>query len=58
VHTKFIRNLVEKFKFESPRCTWEDKIEIGWESLDAIRLAEDREQWQVVLNRVMKFLVS
>jgi hypothetical protein len=30
--------------------------ETGWEGVDWIRLAQDRDQWQVLLNAVMKNL--
>jgi hypothetical protein len=38
-----------------PRCRWEDNIrmdlmELGWECVDWIHLAQDREQWQAVLK--------
>jgi hypothetical protein len=42
--------------------TWEDNIrmdlrEIGWEGVDWMRLAEDRDQWRAVVNTVMNFQV-
>jgi hypothetical protein len=38
---------------------WADKIrihlrEIGWEGVDWIHLARDRDQWRVIVNTVMK----
>jgi hypothetical protein len=42
-----------------PRHRWEDEIkiylmEIGWEGVDWIHLAQDRDQWQAVVNTEMK----
>jgi hypothetical protein len=44
------------------RHTWEDNIrmdfrEIGWEGVDWIRLARNRDQWWAVVNTVMKLRV-
>jgi hypothetical protein len=41
-----------------PRCRWEDNIkmdlrEIGWEGVDWIHLAEDRDHCLAVVNTVM-----
>jgi hypothetical protein len=41
-----------------PRYRWEDNIRLdlrerGWESLDWIHPAEDRDQWQALMNVVM-----
>jgi hypothetical protein len=41
---------------------WEDNIrmdlrEIGWEDVDSIHLDQVRDQWQVVVNRVMDLWV-
>jgi hypothetical protein len=38
-----------------PRCRWVDNIkidlrEIGWVGMDWIDLAQDREQWRVLVN--------
>jgi hypothetical protein len=43
---------------ERPTHTWEDNIrmnlrEIGWESVDWIHLAQDRDQWWALMNMVM-----
>jgi len=40
------------------RYRWEDNIridlgEIGWESVDWIHLAQDREQWRALVNTIM-----
>jgi hypothetical protein len=34
-----------------------DLREVGWEGMDWIRLAQDRNQWQALVNMVMKFRV-
>jgi hypothetical protein len=34
-----------------------DLREIGWEDVEWVQLAEDRGQWQAVVNAVMKFRV-
>jgi len=41
-----------------PRSRWEGNIgmdlrEIGWESVDWIHLAQDRDQWLALMNTVM-----
>jgi hypothetical protein len=41
-----------------PRRIWEDGIrmdlrEIGWGSVDWIRLAQDRDRWRALVNTVM-----
>jgi hypothetical protein len=45
-----------------PRRRWEDNIkmyltEIGWEDVDCIHLAQDRDLWQVLVNAVMNLRV-
>jgi hypothetical protein len=45
-----------------PRCRWEDNIktdvtEIGWEGVDWMHLAQDRDQLRVLVNTVMKLRV-
>ena len=45
-----------------PRHRWEDNIkmdlqEVGCEGMDWIKLAEDRDRWQAVLNAVMNLRV-
>jgi hypothetical protein len=46
----------------SPRRRWEDNIrmnlrEIGWEGVDWIHLAQDREQWWAPVTTVMNIRV-
>jgi hypothetical protein len=45
------------------RHRWKANIEInftelGWESMDWINLAEDRDQWQSLLNTIMNLHVQ
>jgi hypothetical protein len=45
-----------------PRRRWMDNIkmdlrEIGWDGMDGIDLAMDRDQWRALVNRVMKLWV-
>jgi hypothetical protein len=47
----------------NPRCRWEDNIrmdlmEMGWEGVDWMHLAKDRDQWRVFVNTVMNFRIS
>jgi hypothetical protein len=58
--------LVRKREGEKPVCrpwrSWEDNIrmdlrEIGWEGVDWIHLAQDRDQWLAVVNTVMNLRV-
>jgi hypothetical protein len=42
-----------------PRRRWEDNVkldlrEIGWDDMDWIDLAHDRDQWRALVNTVMK----
>jgi hypothetical protein len=46
----------------SPRRRWVDSIkidirEIGWDGMDWIDLAQDREQWRALVNTVMNLWV-
>jgi hypothetical protein len=34
-----------------------DLREIGWDGMDWINLAQDRDQWRALMNTVMKFRV-
>jgi hypothetical protein len=45
-----------------PRRRWEDNIrmdhrEIGWGGMDWIDLAQDKDQWQVLVNTVINLRV-
>jgi hypothetical protein len=45
-----------------PRCRWADNIkmdlrEIGWDDIDLIDLAQDRDQWWALVNTVMNLRV-
>jgi hypothetical protein len=45
-----------------PRCRWEDNIkmdlrETGFEDVDWINLAQDRDRWQALVNTVMNLQV-
>jgi hypothetical protein len=45
-----------------PRRRWVDNImylrEIGWDGIDWIDLAQDRDQWRALLNTVMNVRIS
>jgi hypothetical protein len=60
------RILVEKPEGNRPlgrsRCRWVDNIKIyirriGWDGVDWIDLAQDREQWGALVNTVMNLRV-
>jgi hypothetical protein len=45
-----------------PRDRWEGNIrmelrKVGWESVDWIPLAQDKEEWQAVVNTVMNLRI-
>jgi hypothetical protein len=57
-----VREREGKKLFGRHRCRWEDNIridlrEIGWENVDWIRLAQDRDQWRPHVNAVMNLWV-
>jgi hypothetical protein len=46
----------------TPRFRWEDNIgmdlrEIGWEGVDWMHLAQDKNQWRTLVNAVMNLRV-
>jgi hypothetical protein len=62
---KCMKDLVGNLKrpLGSSRRKWEDIIttnlrEIGWKGVDWIHLAQDRDQWQALVNTVMNLRVS
>jgi hypothetical protein len=63
IHTKFwLEKPEENRALGKYRCSWEGGIkmdlrEIGWEGVDLMQLAEDREQWQALVNTVMNLQV-
>jgi hypothetical protein len=43
-----------------PRCRWADNIkidlqEVGYEGMDWIDLAQDRDSWQAIVSTIMNF---
>jgi hypothetical protein len=40
-----------------PRRRWVDLTEIGWDGMDWIDLAQDRDQWRALVNTVMNLRV-
>jgi hypothetical protein len=51
-----------KRPLERPRCEWEDNIkidlrDIGWDVMDWILLAEEREQCRAFVHMVMNFQI-
>jgi hypothetical protein len=51
-----------KKPLERPRSRWVDNIkmylrEIGWDGMDWIDLAQDRDQWRALVNTVMNLRV-
>jgi hypothetical protein len=56
----FIQKLEGKRPLAISRRRWEDNIridlrEIGWEGVDWMHLAQDRDQWRALVNMVMNF---
>jgi hypothetical protein len=57
-----VGNLEGEKPLGRPRRRWEDNTrmylrEIGWEVMDWMQLAEDRDQWRAVVNTVMNLQV-
>jgi hypothetical protein len=49
-------------KIDYVKCRWVDNIkidlrEIGWDGMDWIDLAKDRDQWRALVNTVMNLRV-
>jgi hypothetical protein len=40
-----------------PRRRWVDLREIGWDYMDKIDLAQERDQWRALVNTVMNLRV-
>jgi hypothetical protein len=45
-----------------PKCRWVENIKIdlretGWDGIDWITLAQDRDQWRALMNTVMNLWV-
>jgi hypothetical protein len=58
-----VGNPEEKRPLGRPRCRWVDNVkinlrEIGWDGMDWIVLAQDRDQWRALVNAVMNLRVS
>jgi transcription termination factor 2 len=58
----FVGKLEGKRPLGRPRRRWVDNIkmdlrEIGWDGMDWIDLAQDRDQWRALVNMVMNLRV-
>jgi hypothetical protein len=58
-----VGNPAGKSPLGKPRHKWVNSIkmdlkEIGWEGMDWINLAQDRDQWRSLVNAVMNLRVS
>jgi hypothetical protein len=55
VYRIFVEKLERKRQLGRPRCRWQDIIkmghgETGWDSVDWIQLAQDRDQWRALVS--------
>jgi len=62
VYRVLVRKPEEKRPLGRPRHRWEDNIkvdlqEVGFRSMDWIRLAQDRDRWWALVNAVMNLRV-
>jgi hypothetical protein len=62
VYSVLVGKPQEKSPLGRPRRRWEDNIkkdlqEVGYESMDWIKLAEDRDRWRALVNAVMNLRV-
>jgi hypothetical protein len=62
MHIGFLGKPEEKRPLGRPRRRWVDNIkmdfrELGWDGMDWINLAQDRDQWRVIVNAVMNLRV-
>jgi hypothetical protein len=66
LHNEELHNLYSspegKRPLGRPRCRWVDNIkmdlrEIGWDGVDWIELAQERDQWRALVNTVMNLRV-
>ena len=51
-----------KRPFVKPRCRWKDNIktdlqEVGWGGMDWIAVAQNRDNWQALVNAIMNLQV-
>jgi hypothetical protein len=61
-HRILVGKLEGKRPLRSPRRRWKDNIKMdlrkmGWGGMDWIDLAQDRDQWRVLVNTVMSLRV-
>jgi hypothetical protein len=61
-HNILVRKPEGKRQLGRHRHRWEDNIrmdlrEIGWEGVDWMHLAQDRDQWRALMDTVMKLRV-
>ena len=62
VYRILMRKSEEKRPLGRPRRRWEDNIkmdlqEVGWEGIDLIELAQDRDRCRALVSTVMNFRV-